>query len=724
MPTLFASTLFISSALLFFIQPLYAKMILPRLGGTPAVWNTCMVFYQAVLLAGYTLAHLLARRLPARAQVAVHFGMLLCPALVLPLRLSEHSPPGDRNPIPWLIGLLLVDVGLPTLVLSMSAPLLQDWFSRTGHPRAVDPYFLYVASNAGSMLGLLGYPALVEPVLALRAQSQFWMVSYAAFCVLAASCGIILLRARPARNSRMAREPAPARVGPRQAFEWVVLAFAPASMLLSVTNYISTDIAAIPLLWVVPLSIYLLSFMLVFARRVYLPQELLQRFLPLVLLVLTFVMLSEATEPVGLLLAIHLVALFFVSMVCHGRLASLRPNSSQLTIFYLCMSIGGVLGGAFSSLLAPLLFNSLLEYPLVIVLACLLRPVPSTSSWHDLAWPVGLGVVMWAAFLALEQMGIGSARMRMGIVLGPAALICYLFMHHPLRFALGIAALFLAGAVQQGAYGAVVYRDRSFFGVHRITFHQGGNVYQLVHGNTVHGRQSADPERRREPLAYYHRTGPIGQVFAAYATASPPPRVAVVGLGAGSLAAYGRAEQTFIYYEIDPHVLIMARDSGYFTFLRDSTAKVEVVLGDARLTLPDAPDAAFDLLVLDAFSSDAIPMHLLTRQAIQIYLDKLAPRGVLACNISNRYLDLEPVLGALAKDRRLACWTEKDFDLTPMQAREGKSPSQWVIMARAGTSLDRILALGRWQPVKAPANMAPWTDDFSNLLGVFKWTEP
>jgi hypothetical protein len=501
---------------------------------------------------------------------------------------------------------------------------------------------------------------------------------------------------------------------------WIGLAFVPSSLMLSVTTYLTTDIAAIPLFWVVPLAIYLWTFILVFARRQWIPHALAVRIMPLLILMLVLVMLSEATEPVWLLITIHLLTLFLVGLVCHGELAADRPPAEQLTEFYLWLSVGGVAGGIFNALIAPLIFNGIAEYPLVLVLACLCRPVPEGEkswTWADLYWPLALAALTAVLVVGFQAGGLEPGRKSLAAMFCVPAVIVYTFLGRPIRFALGIGALFLASTLYQGVHGEVLYRARSFFGVHRVTFNARRDQHQLVHGNTVHGRQSLrDPS---EPLAYFSRSGPIGQVFAEFSK----PRVAIVGLGAGSLAAYGKPGEEFTFFEIDPVVRHIAKDPKYFTFLRDSQAKVDIVLGDARLTLQEVPDKSFDMLVIDAFSSDAIPLHLLTREALRIYLDKTTDNCILAFNISNRYLDLEPVLADLARDAGLVGLIQHDRSPTPEQKEAGKAPSIWAVMARQRGDLGPLTRNIHWNPLTGRHEPKVWTDDFSNIFSVFKWKD-
>jgi len=792
LPLLFAIAIFVSSALLFLIQPMFAKMVLPFLGGTPAVWNTCMVFFQAALLGGYAYAHAAPAWLGVRRQAALHMGLLLLPFLSLPIAIAhDWTPPTGTNPIPSLLLLLTVSVGLPFFVVSTGGPLLQRWFVATGHAAGRDPYFLYSASNLGSMLALLSYPVLLEPTFPVATQRWWWSLGYGALVIIMFVCALMVWRAP--KESAAAPHPRPlspeylgegrtiaaarqnARPHALLRLRWIALAFVPSSLMLSVTTYLTTDIAAIPLLWVIPLALYLLSFILVFARTPLLPHWAMARWLPLAVLLIALVMLCQATEPIWLLLPVHVVASFIIAMVCHGELARLRPDPEYLTEYYLWLSVGGVLGGLFNALIAPLIFSGLVEYPLVLVAACFLRPAeeveeeegaktPKSSSQprkgkaqtapaqKHVAEPSstprsGLGgmvlgffpallpallcvvlmLVFWSQGWNKGLTGGWESRLSVGLTFGLPAILCYTLLHRPLLFATSIGGLFIVGLLNQGVYGQTVYRERSFFGVHRVCVSAEGTQYQLVHGNTFHGLQYRDPERAREPLLYYYRTGPVGQLFSTFSGAAAKSEVAVIGLGAGSLAAYGEPGQHFTYYEIDPSVLRIARDSGYFTFLRDSKAQVSVELGDARLTLKNAPDHHYGILVVDAFSSDAIPLHLLTREALALYKSKLVEKselvegGVLAFNISNRYLDLKPVLGDLAHDAGLQCWSGEDLELDEAEKNQGKAPSQWMVMAAREADLNGLARRPGWKLVAPRRNANVWRDDFSNIFSVFKW---
>jgi hypothetical protein len=735
----FAVTLFVSAALLFLVQPLLARMVLPRLGGAPAVWNTCMVFFQTALLAGYAYAHAAPAWFGIRRHAALHLVVLCLPLLVLPLSIPLWWPaPTNYDPVLWLTGLLLASAGLPFFAVATSSPLLQRWYALTGSPGAHDPYFLYGASNLGSIIGLLAYPFAMEPTLALPHQSLFWAAGYALLLFMTAGCAFALWRAPapaasllpppPARGETEAI-PAPPVTAVRR-LRWVLLAFVPSSLMLSVTTYLTTNVAAVPLLWVGPLTLYLLTFVLVFARRPPLSHAVLTRWMPLAVLVVVLAMLSEANEPAFVLIAVHLCGFFWIGLVCHGELARDRPPSARLTEFYLWMSVGGVLGGLFNAFAAPVLFPTILEYPIVLVLACLLRPgtplAPGKSAGKydrvlDVALPAGLGVLTVALVLGAQAFGVKPEPVHIAVLLAVPLVVCFTFLDRPVRLGLGVAALLLAGAAYRGEAGKTEYQERSFFAVHRVTSDPAGKFRLLIHGDTIHGRQSLDPAREREPLSYYYRTGPIGQVFTALKGDERLKRVGVVGLGSGALCCYADQGQDWTYFEIDRAVQHIACETGLFTYYQACPAECDVVLGDARLTLAKTGEH-FGVLVIDAFSSDAVPMHLLTREALDLYRRRLTPDGILAFNISNRYLDLETVLGDQARyaDPPLVCLTQVDVTLSDAEKEAGKDPSVWVIMARDREALDKAVGEGgRWREARR-AGAAVWSDDFSNLLGVFK----
>lgn len=733
MVLLFATTLFLSSSLLFVIQPMIAKMVLPLLGGTPAVWNTCMVFFQAMLLAGYLYAHASTRWLRFKQQAILHIVLLAASILALPVVVAiQHSePPATGMPIVWLLRVLLVTVGIPFFLVSSSGPLLQRWFTSTDHPRARDPYFLSVAGNIGSIFALLAYPALLEPSLRLREQSSIWTAGYVGLVLLTAAC--FYFAYRQSRTHALAAEPSSdaagaAGEGPgwRLRLHWTALAFVPSSLLLGVTTFLTTDVAAVPLLWIVPLVIYLLTFVLVFARRTLVSHAFMLRMLPLWVLPLAWLIAFDTNLPVAIQAPIHLLTFFLAAMVCHGELAQRRPDGRFLTEFYLSMSVGGVLGGLFNALVAPLMFTTILEYPLALVLACALRPARTAGSETPLARRLDFALPVVVGAFALGMMFLlnvsqSKAPLALVLVFIVPTVLCFSFSARPLRFALTVGALMLAGGTYAAAQEHATHRGRSFFGVHRVFELPERNLRYLIHGGVVHGIQHLDRSMRREPSTYFHKTGPIGQVFTAFRGRPDKSRVGVIGLGIGTLAAYSQAGQEWTFFEIDPAIADLASDAKQFTYLSDSPAHTRIVLGDARIAMAKEPARAFDLLVVDAFSSDAVPVHLLTREALQLYLQKLDTAGVIAFNITNSYLNLTPLIADLADDAGLVVRVQHDVHADPAAIALGKATSRWAVMARSAEHLGPIGDDPRWKQVPARPTPKAWTDDFSNPLSLVRW---
>lgn len=737
---LFSLAMFFGATLLFMVEPMFGKMALPLLGGSPAVWNTCMVFYQGALLTGYLYAHLAPKWLGVRRQAAFHLALLLVILLTLPIGIFHGwTPPANANPVAWLLLLLMLSVGLPFFVVSTTAPLLQKWFAQTSHTFAHDPYFLYGASNLGSLLALVAYPTIIEPYLRLHHQSWAWAAGYLVLIALISLCGVMLWRATGQTGAAISLDPPAAATengnanpaaGPisiSQRLWWVLLAFAPSSLLLGVTTFLSTDIASVPLLWIIPLIIYLLTFVLVFARKPLIPHRIMVFLEPFVIIPLAVFFFVQIKAAIWQALPFHLLAFFVIAMVCHGELMHSRPSADYLTEFYLWISVGGVLGGIFNALLAPILFNSVIEYPLIIVVACLLRPSlnPADQKSHPRRWDILLPLIL-AVLLALLGQGFQALPVRFKppallITACAAGTFCYSFRFRPWRLGLGLGALILAGTWFIAQPERVLLKERNFFGVSKVAEDAAGHYRILTHGSTIHGAQSLDPAERREPLTYYHRSGPLGQVFAVFSGPRAKPAVAVVGLGTGTIACYAQAGQHFTFYEIDPAIERIARVPRYFTYLADCPAPVEVILGDARLSLKDAPDSCYDMIILDAFSSDAIPIHLVTREAIRLYLAKLKPGGILVFHVSNRFLDLKPVLGNLARDAGFISLGRADLKLSDADLKKKKEASVWVVMARTQADLSGLARDQRWHTLPVRPGEALWTDDFSNILAVFNW---
>lgn len=720
----FALALFTSAALLFWVQPLIAKMLLPLLGGAPSVWNTCMVFFQALLLAGYAYALLISQNLSLRNQAIVHAILLLGAALVLPFALSNHvlsSLPTQKSPITWLLTTLFVTVGPPFFLLSATAPLLQRWFSHTSHKSAHDPYFLYAISNAGSMLVLLAFPFLLEPAFAVRMQSVMWMAGYAVLVLLIIACAVLLNRKRVTvtTHAGFAVDEVVEPVSAARRLEWTLLAFVPSSLMLGVTTYIATDIASVPLIWIIPLALYLSTFILAFGKKQIIKPSLVSILFPVALLLLGAFIILNPPISVWVAIALHLLVLFLAALVCHQRLAQGRPHVSKLPEYYLWIAAGGVLGGAFNALLAPLVFSTAVEYPIAIVLACLMRPVTSqekaTGMWFRIIFPLFIFVVTFNLSLVVPRLGL-SGKLGNGLMLLVPLALCYvLSLQRTIVFGLALAAFLLATTINVNVgTNRTLVTERNFFGVWRIITNPNEGIRLLYHGSTVHGMQLADESRQCVATSYYHKDGPAGQVVAVYNSKATNTPVAITGLGAGTMGTYSAPGQQWDFYDIDPSIVRIASDPKLFTFLKNCTkGSYRVILGDARLKLREAPQGYYGLIVMDAFSSDSVPAHLLTTQALELYLAKLAPDGLLAFHISNRYLNLEPLLAGLSRRAGLSAFLNRDGQRTVMERYQ----SVWVVMARSDAVLGTIPSDSHWTKLKGDI---VWTDDFSNILSVLE----
>lgn len=657
---LFTVTAFLGAALLFVVQPLVARLLLPSYGGSATVWSTASLFFQVVLLLAYLWAHWSTRRWGHRGQPRVQLVLLLLPLAVLPVAVPGGSQPGDDvEPALWLLRTLALMVGLPFLVIACTGPVVQRWYSWVG-PRGEDPYFLFAASNLGSFVGLLAYPFLVEPWLSLAAQRLAWSAGFAAYAVLMASCALVTIRAgRDTAAVRLETTPRPAA---RRILSWGLLAFVPSSLMLGVTAHLSTDVSPIPLLWVVPLAIYLATFVAAFASTSRKPPVL----VGWVATVLGAAALYASGSSDELLPAVvvNLVLVAAVGYAAHGRLAADRPAPDHLTLFFLVVAAGGAAGGLVNGLLAPALLDRVWEYPLILVCLPLL----------------------------LVGTGPGRPRVRRAVPVAATAVL--------LAFALWASQLQVSGAME---------RTRSFYGAYRVVDDLG--THTLVHGTTVHGRQFfRDPLRRTMPTTYYVSRGSCEDLFRIMA--GRLDEVGIVGLGAGTMAAYGEEGERFTFFEIDADIVATARDTDLFTFLADSDADIEVQVGDGRLEIADQPEGTLDLLVLDAFSSDSIPVHLLTREAMREYAAALAPDGVLLVHISNRFFDLEPVLSAAAADLGWDATLGTSLADTP-----GSTASTWVALTPDYEVTRQLLGQAEWRPVSEDRRVT-WTDDYSSVLAV------
>jgi hypothetical protein len=729
---LFAITLFLGSFLLFVVEPMVARMVLPVMGGVPMVWNTCVVFFQMMLLVGYGYAYGASKWIDLRRHTVAHSVILLLPFAVLPLAIQPGAAPSpDSNPLPWLLLVLATTVGLPFVVVSTSASVLQHWFSRTGHRAARDPYFLYASSNLGSLLALVAYPAIVEPTLTLGDQGRFWTAGYAVLVALTCACAIAVWRDPAVRRTASSAPEATATItakvsiGAWRRARWVLLAFIPSSLMLAVTSYLTTDIAAVPLLWTVPLGLYLLTFVLAFGSSGERMRALALRAWPLVIVPLALLMVVQVRGPLLVVMVLHLAGFAIAALQCHGELAHDRPDPSHLTEFYFWISLGGLIGGLFNTLAAPVLFTGIVEYPLVLVLACLVRPDVSSQAIRprrfavDLVVPVAVAVLTAAVVIACRRLGAGPGVLFLALSI--PAVASFTQKRRRLPFGLSLAAMLVVGSFVSDASEPVLHAERTFFGVYRVMTDRTGEYRALAHGTTLHGMQAVDPARRLEPLTYFHRSGPIGEVFSELPNIATTREVAVVGLGIGTMAAYARPGQQWTMYEIDPAVERIARTNSYFTFLNDCGEHCRVILGDGRRAMMRARPSQYGLIVLDAFSSDAVPIHLITDEALTLYLSRLAPGGALAFNISNRHVALAGILARLAEYHHMVAIEQLDINNGDAPWPPAKSESHWVVMARSRDDLGALADDARWiRPVLSPSTPL-WTDDFSNILSVLSF---
>jgi hypothetical protein len=739
----FTVSIFTGAFLLFLVEPMVAKMVLPTVGGTPAVWTTSVLFFQTVLLAAYGYSHWLAMRLTWRVQAVVHGLVLLVPLVVLPIHLIQGwNPPSNGSPVLYLILLLSAMTGLPFFVVATTSPLVQHLFSRTDHPDAADPYFLYRASNLGSAVALISYPAFIEPHLGLRAQSQIWSVAYISFVLLVVLCLALVMWTR---GQSTVHRTVPAIGSTRttsltwsRRVRWVLLAAVPSTWMLAVTSYFTTVVRPMPLLWIIPLVLYLFSFAIVFARRPPIPRRWLNRIFPFYALPVLGMVLLGGGGPFFALAALHFGAFFLAALLCHGELAADRPAAGDLTEFYWWIAVGGATGGLFTAVIAPVVFNDFYEYPIAIVAAALLRPALAArggarSVIADYALPAavaagllvvvavaaGIGVTARLDRVTVTNAASGSDLLRVLIVFAIPAVVSAAFSWRPVRFGLTLTAMGLLSLLPLGSQN-VLFQQRDFFGVHKVVTDVSGDRHELIDGGVIHGIQLTDPSVRDVPSSYYSPSGPVGDFFNAENATDAAWSVAVIGLGAGSVGCYAQPGQTWTYYEIDPTVVDIARNPSMFTFLRDCTPRATVTLGDGRLTLAKVPDHSYDLIVVDAFGGDAIPVHLLTREAIELYLAKLRPDGALLFNISNKYVDIGTVLAGEAGALDLASYVRTDLEVTPEQAALGKVQSAWLVMSRDDASLGALPGMPGWESQTASAQSPVWTDDFSDLLAVMR----
>lgn len=707
----FVVTSFMGAALIFLVQPMFARMATPLLGGAPAVWNVSLVCFQAALLAGYAYAHALSRLKSGRIQLIIHACVLLVGFACLPLHMSDAmGEPDANNPVWWLIGTFVISIAPPFAALSATAPLIQHWYARSGLSDAADPYHLYAASNLGSLLGLAAYPLVVEPFARLTEQTSFWTLGYAALALCLLYAGWTVSRAGIGDASEASRPAEAAQALTwRERLMWLALAFAPSSLLVGVTSHITTDVAAAPFLWAPPLIIYLLTFVIAFSRKPLVPHSIALMTAPLAAALVALSLSGVMPKSLPLAMGADLFALFAIALACHGALTARRPHASHLTQFYLIMSLGGVLGGAFNALLAPVIFDSVIEYPLMLIVSLGLlgvgAPRPARMTMIFLA-------IAAVALLAAAGFKIANA---------PVSPLLQLVLVVP-----GFAAIIMSRRTPAGAAAALamatpiafmfqpmttVSSERSFFGVVSVVDSPADNARYMLHGTTIHGSQSLTGDRL-EARSYYSKGSPIGQAIQTFREAE---RVGIVGLGIGGVACYARPGQAWTFFEIDPLVVDVALDSSRFTFMSECQPNAPILIGDARLKLAAMQGQTYDILLLDAFSSDSVPVHLVTREAMKIYFDRVGRDGVLIYNVSNRHIDLRPVLARTAATFGAATLTRRHFP-SDEQKKRGVSPSEVVVVSLNSEAIERLRETGDWQSLSSDGGR-PWTDDYSNVVG-------
>jgi len=732
---LYTATTFLSAFLLFLIQPMFAKMVLPLLGGAPSVWAVALLFFQAALLVGYGYAHLLVRFSPMARMGYVHLAVSLLAFLFLPIAVPDGwTNPPTSDPYFWQLGLFAVAIGVPFVAVSANAPLLQAWFARSGHPSSADPYFLYAASNCGSLLALLGYPFLFEPMLGMKALATVWAAGFATLVLAIAACFWSVRRVSdaPASVAPVAENSIADRAAPnwQSRASWVGLALVPSALLTAFTTHVATDVASAPLIWVIPLALYLATFVVVFRERALIPRPILLT-LHAVAVILALLQLAQTEKETWFYAAGFGIAAFVMAtLVAHRTLYEARPRAEYLTEFYLWMSAGGVLGGIFAALIAPQIFAEVFEYPLLLALSFACRPGAldlRQEGTKSLALLLALvlfiaALIHWGPSLAsayqLDFRGWGSTA-AIAAALAIVAVAAWRSPPHLLIVAMGLymVVVLLPSGVHRGN------AQRSYFGVYRVIQSGDGQFNVLQHGTTLHGAQRirdrhGKPVADINPATYYHARGPMASAVRLAsmmgAAAGAPPTVGVIGLGAGSMACHSSSGETWRFFEIDPVVVSIA-NSRKFTFMANCQPDAHIVIGDARLTIANEPDGNYDLLVVDAFSSDAIPVHLLTAEALKLYASKVKPDGVVLLHISNRYLDLEQVLAAT-----FATLPGLDPITIEDQNDDGyvMTGSTVVVYGKNSKIVDRYRTIHYSRNLPEP-KVQPWTDDFSDILGPF-----
>jgi SAM-dependent methyltransferase len=725
----FAPTIFLSAFLLFVCEPMVGKMMLPLLGGAASVWITCLLFFQLMLLLGYGYAHALERLAGVQTQMLVHAGLMLAAVFFLPIQFATRpDASASTHPTLWLLGMLIRSLGIPFCIVSTTAPLLQNWLSKTSSASGRDPYFLYAVSNAGSLLALLAYPLAMEPRWGVRVQSSGWAVAYGVLLLLVIGAARLVWTNLDGSPPKAVTNGSPSNVADKMSWRirlfWLAAAFVPSGLMLAVTNHMLLNLASVPFLWVIPLAIYLITFMIAFARRLRLSPRIVSAIVPIVLLVLF--PLVAVSRPVGshtlwYVLGSHMLVLFAGALLCHTALASRRPDTRQLTEFYFWIALGGALGGIFVAAIAPFVFSTVIEYPLLVAMIAFFRDTRERDpkiNWGDWIYPAVMGLLIagtwylfkWASVDVTEDMKTSLS------VDAVIVLAAFLARKRRIRFALVLVVLLAGYRLALPGFlddYQILKISRDFFGIKKVVYDVDSNMRKLLHGDTLHGLESMDSTLAGQPLSYYHETGPVGDVMKLI-SGRPNQHVAVVGLGTATMAAWALPGRHITFFDIDPQVYDIAHN--FFTYLRRCGNNCNVVIGDGRLSIEKTPDDEFEVLMLDAFSSDSIPAHLVSREAVRLYLKKLKPDGLILFHVSNRYMDVESLASAVALDAGLKGLVRYDDD----EEARGKTSSDYVVVARHSEDLGELNESENWTEIERPAKVQPWTDDYSNMMAIVR----
>ncbi len=667
----YTPTIFLSALLLFSVQPMIAKMILPELGGSPAVWQTVMLFFQLLLLAGYAYVHVTTTKITVKKQVIIHRIIVICALIALPFTLNSGTL-FDRNayPVLWLFETLIYSISVPFFVLSTTAPILQKWFSLTDNHNAHNPYFLYSASNAGSLIALLSYPFIIEPLLSLNNQSLVWSGLFVVFIAL-----ILYISTAINKNTDLnIRNHQSDSVAPptwTQKSAWCFLSFVPSSLMLALTTHITTDIAAIPLLWIIPFSLYLISFMLVFSQKMR-GYAICKKYFSYIIIAMMIISVLQNVLiryiSVWFILSFLCLGFLCIAVRYHGELVEKKPQTENLTYFYLYMSIGGALGGIFNAIIAPVIFLGAYEYYIILILSCVIciKRIKTPKEYISFIVPPMIGLLLGQYYFKINNDNL--------------------------------------------------FEERNFFGISRVSYDDALKARGYFHGTTNHGMQSTLEAYRLRPQTYYSGINHFINLLPSDVKQKP---MAMVGLGVGTSLYYVQKNQSVDIYEIDPIVIQIANDAKLFTYMRDCKGNKNVILGDARINLQKADNNRYGMMLMDAYSSDSLPVHLLTKEAMALYLNKLDDNGIIAFHISNRNLDLKPVLATFSQYFNLKGYVRSDMTHTQMTQENLNTPSEWVILTKNPKIFEKIIPDDTWKPLVQSSDVL-WTDNYSSIFSILK----